>query len=213
MPEAATRVEFELRREALKERGIDTVEDYYAKRADLVHYLTHDWLRLTANKVDRENKNQSKARTLPLWNKIRKAFKRWAGEPPGMSLEPLPKASANVRNLMKQGFGVVQSAARYQGKEINTVGKLLEYAEEYVLDYSLHLKHQSEMETPVQYLLATTETNVRWYCCKSNEVGKAVEFELIDRLDLRKVSVFRDKRLAKQAAVELGLKTWRYVKF
>ena len=37
MPSAATRVEFELRREALKERGIDTVEDYYVKRADLVH--------------------------------------------------------------------------------------------------------------------------------------------------------------------------------
>jgi hypothetical protein len=32
------------------------------------------------------------------------------------------------------------------------------------------------------------------------------------QLDLKKVSVFGDKKSAKYAAVELGLKTWRYVK-
>ena len=142
MPDAATRVEFELRREALKERGIDTVEDYYAKRADLVHYLTHNWLRFTANKVDRENKNQSKARTLPLWNKVRKAFKRWAGEPAGRSLEPLPKGKANVRNLMKQALGVVQAAAGFQGKEIADREGLIAYMNEAVVDYGIHLKQK-----------------------------------------------------------------------
>jgi hypothetical protein len=140
MPSAATRVEFELRRESLKDRGIDTVEDYYAKRADLVAYLTYDWFRFTANKVDRENKNQSKARMLPLWNQVRKAFKNWAGSPPGLPLEPLPKEKANVRNLLKQALGAAQAAARYQGKDINTVGGLLEYLEESALDYGLRIK-------------------------------------------------------------------------
>lgn len=144
MPSAATRVEFELRREALKDRGIDTVEDYYAKRADLIHYLTHNWLRFTANKVDRENKNQSKARTLPLWNKVRKAFKRWAGEPAGRSLEPLPKGRANVRNLIKQLLGVGQAAAEYQGKEIRTVEEFLDYVKSSASDYGIHLKFREK---------------------------------------------------------------------
>ena len=147
MPSAATRVEFELRRDALKDRGIDTVEDYYAKRADLVHYLTHDWLRFTANKVDRENKNQSKARTLPLWNKIRKAFKRWAGEPVGRSLEPLQKGKANVRNLIKQAVGVVLAAARFQGKEITSWEGLIAYMNEVGVDFGIHLRPGKKPKT------------------------------------------------------------------
>lgn len=142
MPEAATRVEFELRRAALKERGVDTVEDYYAKRADLIHYLTTKWLRFTANKVDRENKNQSKARTLPLWNQVRKAFKKWAGEPPGKSLAPLDKEQADVRNLIKQLMGVGQTAAEYQGQTITTVEELLAYIEASTSKYGIKPKER-----------------------------------------------------------------------
>jgi hypothetical protein len=127
IPDCAIRVEFELRRDALKERGIDTVEDYYAKRADLVHYLTTNWLRFTANKVDRENKNQSKARTLPLWNRVRKAFKAWAGNPTGEPLTPLDKEQADVKNLLKQLMGVGQTAAEYQGQKVETIEELLAY--------------------------------------------------------------------------------------
>lgn len=143
MPSAATRVEFELHREALKDRGIDSVEDYYAKRADLVVYLTTQWLRFTANKVDRENKNQSKARTLPLWNKVRKAFKRWAGEPPGLPLEPLPKEKADVRNLIKQALGVAQAAAGFQGKEISDRNTLFEYLKQTAVDYGIRPKKRT----------------------------------------------------------------------
>ena len=140
VPEAATRVEFEIRREALKSRGIDTVEDYYAMRADLIAYLAHDWLRFTANKVDRENKNQSKARTLPLWNQVRKAFKKWAGEPPGKSLDPLPKEQADVRNLLKQLVGVGQTAAEYQGIEIKTIEELLTFTKTSTTKYGIKPK-------------------------------------------------------------------------
>lgn len=143
IPEAATRVEFELRRKAIKERGIDSVEDYFAKRADLIHYLTTKWLRFTANKVDRKNKNQSKAQTLPLWNQVRKAFKNWAGEPPGLSLAPLPKEQADVRNLIKQLLGVGQTAAGYNGKEIETVGELLAYIEASTSKYGIKPKKRN----------------------------------------------------------------------
>ena len=65
----------------------------------------------------------------------------------------------------------------------------------------------------MSYLLATTETKVRWYKCKLNKDGMPVGFDLLGRLDLKKVSVFGDKKSAKHVALKLGLKTWRYVKF
>ncbi len=139
MPFAATRVEFELRREALKDRGIDTVEDYYAKRADLIAYLTHDWLRFTANKVDRENKNQSKTRMLPLWNKVSKAFKNWAGSPLGLTLEPLPKEKADVRNLIKQAVGAITAAAGFQDVKLKNLEEAIDYLKKITADYGIRI--------------------------------------------------------------------------
>lgn len=143
MPSAATRIEFELRRETLKKRGMDSVEDYYAKRADLIDYLTHDWLRFTTDKVDRENKNQSKAKTLPLWKNVQKAFKNWTGEPPGKLLEPLPKEQADVRNLIKQAVGVCKTAAEYQGKNLKSIEDLIEYVKISTSAYGIKLKPQA----------------------------------------------------------------------
>lgn len=62
------------------------------------------------------------------------------------------------------------------------------------------------------YLLATTERTVRWYCIKTDRNGTPDGFGLLERLDLKKVSVFGDKKSAKYAALTVGLKTWRYVK-
>lgn len=140
LPEAATRIEFELRRDALKDRGIDAVEDYYTKRADLVSYLTHEWIRFTTYQVDRENNNQSKAETLPIWLKAREAFLNWTGKPPGRSLAPVPKEEADVRNLIKQAMGVGKTAAEYQGKELNTTEELIAYLQETIMEYGLRLK-------------------------------------------------------------------------
>jgi len=63
------------------------------------------------------------------------------------------------------------------------------------------------------YVLATTETIMRWYRCKTDKNGKVVGYELFDRLDQKRVSYFADKTSAKYAAIAMGLKTWRYVKF
>ncbi|NWK46423.1 hypothetical protein [Ralstonia pickettii] len=62
------------------------------------------------------------------------------------------------------------------------------------------------------YVLATTETVVRWYNFRSNPAPHPGEFELLERLDLSKVPQFGDKETAKSAAQALGLKTWAYVR-
>lgn len=66
------------------------------------------------------------------------------------------------------------------------------------------------------YLLATTETHVRWYVLRLKQPADILnlqegQFELLDYLDLRVVPGFGNKDTAKKAALALGLKTWRYV--
>lgn len=130
IPACAVRVEFEIHREALKERGIDSVGDYYTKRADLVHYLTHDWIRLTETKPDRKNKNQSKAETLGVWKLVQDGFLRFAGGPNGKSLAPLDKEAANVKDLLKQCIGTALTAATHKGRTISSVDDICDFLKE-----------------------------------------------------------------------------------
>lgn len=69
----------------------------------------------------------------------------------------------------------------------------------------------------MSYLLATTETCVRWYVVSLKGPDalaslKPGEFELVDQLNLDLVTGFDNKEAAKRVALALGLKTWRYVK-
>lgn len=68
------------------------------------------------------------------------------------------------------------------------------------------------------YILATTETKVRWYVVplrqpRDIEALQPGQFTLLDHLDLSVVPGFGNKYTAKEVAKAIGLKTWRYVKF
>jgi hypothetical protein len=76
-PECATRVEFQVRREALKRAGIDTVEDFYAMQGSLFKELSSSWYRMTKNDVDRNN--TARAEVSELWGAIQDAFATWTG--------------------------------------------------------------------------------------------------------------------------------------
>jgi hypothetical protein len=64
----------------------------------------------------------------------------------------------------------------------------------------------------MSYVLATTESTVHWYAFAVGSNTKTGSFELLEVLDLKQVPRFPDKAAAKQAALALGLNTWRYVK-
>lgn len=106
-PDAATRVEFQLRREALKELGVDTVEDYFEKRAAIAWKLCTDWFRLTDGPVDR--KHPERSQVLPLWWEVARAFADWAGDSIEVDLSPLPKGAVDLSHLKKQLYGLAQS--------------------------------------------------------------------------------------------------------
>lgn len=108
--DTALRVEFQVRREALKGAGIDGVGDYFRKRKDLVAYLVNDWFRLTAVRPDKANNNTQRAETHPQWLEIVKAFEAWAGA----STEPLRRDRRRTQRdpirLVKQAFGCLLGA-------------------------------------------------------------------------------------------------------
>lgn len=67
-----TRVEIQVRREALKEFAIplDTVRDLKQHSDSLWKYATFEWSRFAAHYVDRENRNQDKARLSMFWTMV-----------------------------------------------------------------------------------------------------------------------------------------------
>lgn len=81
-PSAATRVEFQLRREMLTSAGISSMGDYFRKRAELARYLTHEWFRFTVEPPDRDNNNTARTATHPLWEQVQEGFAAWTGEAP-----------------------------------------------------------------------------------------------------------------------------------
>jgi hypothetical protein len=59
----------------------------------------------------------------------------------------------------------------------------------------------------MSYMIGTTENKVRWYQFDLRG-GKVIALHEV--LDLAQVSLFHDKKSAKDAARNAGLKTWRY---
>jgi len=141
-PQAAIRVEFELRREALKEHGIDTPDDYFCKRADLAAYLCNEWIRFTVDAVDRAN--TTRATVLPLWLTVADGFRAWTGEPAGLLLTPLEPGYVNVEQLERQGVGVLLTAA-VQSFKANNVEQFTEYCGRVVADYLVRANWKREV--------------------------------------------------------------------
>lgn len=61
------------------------------------------------------------------------------------------------------------------------------------------------------WILATTEQQKRWYLYDIN-TPNAGEYQLLEQRDLNRLPLWPDKQAAKEAALALGLKTWRYVR-
>ncbi len=64
----------------------------------------------------------------------------------------------------------------------------------------------------MSYVLATTETVIRWYRFDPRSNDRPISHELLATLDLNLIPQLPDKEAAKRAAEALGLSTWRYIK-
>lgn len=71
-----TRVEFQLRRQYLKEISVDDFSQLITKTQSIWSYLTQDWLRLASRSVDRENRNQDKMPVSSFWLMVQSAYEK-----------------------------------------------------------------------------------------------------------------------------------------
>lgn len=104
----ATRVEYQLRRDKLKELGIDAFEDWLDKRGAVCAHLTTQWFRLVHGPVDRNHANR--APTLPLWERVQQSFAEWTGASDGRELAPLATTPPRPVHLIKQAVGLLLTA-------------------------------------------------------------------------------------------------------
>lgn len=126
VPEFAVRAEFQCSREILRERfAITTIDDLRDKLPSLCEFLTDKWYRLAANPVDRDNRNQSREATHPLWLEVQAAFQEWSTKLP---IKPapverrvfVPKADA----LRKQMWGVCKTLMAVQFRDFQSAREI-----------------------------------------------------------------------------------------
>ena len=128
IPEHATRVEFQLRRDALKsmtfvgalgeEMRIDSLEDYLQCREGVWRYMCR-WFRLTQEVVDENHRDR--ATTLPLWLDVEESFAAWASSPAKAITRAKRTPSADLAGLRAQSLGcmIAEAAAtcdRFDGR-------------------------------------------------------------------------------------------------
>ena len=116
-PEELTRVEFRLRRDALKYLGINTIQDMLEREHAVVDYLTFDWFRLLADEKKSEHGHERRQTLAPVWQEVRDLFFKYF---PG-SVENRKPIDRNIRgrrevkctgeSLVKQAVGCLATAA------------------------------------------------------------------------------------------------------
>ena len=114
LPDSAVRVEFQLRREAVRKAGIKTLKDLSQRVGSLCAYLTHDWFRITARVPDRGNGHQRRFASSALWKHVSSAFQSWTG---GVDLPREAVATKGVpeARLLRQGVGVLSRVLASRG--------------------------------------------------------------------------------------------------
>ena len=105
----AVRVEFQLRNKGLKRHfQVGTIEELFANLGTITKWCTHEWFRISTKKVDRKNKNQSRACTSEFWKQVQEAFRSWTSA--ALPRTPKPRTLVpDLEQLKQQAVGCVSS--------------------------------------------------------------------------------------------------------
>lgn len=138
VPDAATRVEFQLRRSFLTAEKckptegtldrpvIDTVEDYFEHRAAMARYLCRQWVCFFSDGFDR--RRPDRADVAAIWQRVADDFEAWAGRAARRRYEPLTREEVPVSDLIRQAKGCIESAAARCGMVVDTNDDLYYFA-------------------------------------------------------------------------------------
>lgn len=117
-PDAATRVEFQLTREALRERhDVRNLEDLLYKLRSIADWLTMSWFRLT-DEVPDERATQRFGPS-ELWQTVIDAFQAWTG-PEVLKRYKRTEINVDAERMAAQAVGCVAKTLALQGAVIET---------------------------------------------------------------------------------------------
>ncbi|VAX40595.1 hypothetical protein MNBD_PLANCTO02-488 [hydrothermal vent metagenome] len=118
----AIRVEFQIRRDALRDKhSIITYDDLVKKRASLAIWLTYNWFRITETESDPNH--TERFGPSEFWQKVINAFANWTGQP----IEERTKRiiiGADASHLIAQAIGCLNAAIAAKGICPNDVKEL-----------------------------------------------------------------------------------------
>ena len=130
-----SRIEFQLRREALKEFNVDSMADYLSRRAQIAEYLVGKWFRLAEAEVDRTN--TSREGLSELWQQIAEAFRDAFGRGVGAASRVVRRcydAKANAAQAIGNAIAyLVAAGGGNVADERDLVGKLCFMMDEHVM--------------------------------------------------------------------------------
>lgn len=139
IPGHATRVEFQIRRDYLKEfkfeeiretngeltegrkekfvveRSIDSPEDWIRERGRVLEYLASEWFRFTETEPDAKNGNQSRADDWSVWTIVRESLVACAGGC-WLPIARTVRKQVDKKHLRCQGRGVMLSLFALSGR-------------------------------------------------------------------------------------------------
>lgn len=150
VPEFAVRVEFQLRRDELREMwSIDDVRDLFDKLPQMAKELTEDWLRFTESPVDRDNNHQSRAETWEGWLRVQRLFAE-VFAPNGVEAPRAEQHRPSATKLLRQAWGCLKSACAVLGVQPRDAGELFVQLESRLhsvmeRDWWLQLQRRAEL--------------------------------------------------------------------
>jgi len=159
-PEHALRVEFQLRRPALKELGINTMGDFWAKGGSLAKYLTADWFRILDEVPDAKNNHQTRTATAPEWQAVQKAFEEWLRKPRKEVQRQKRGFCKDPIRLVKQASGCMMGAVIDLCQEMHMNREEFRDHVHEVLDWGVD--QMSDAEFREKYTSKTAKRLVPW---------------------------------------------------
>lgn len=121
VPGEVTRVEFELKREALKTLEVDTLDDLESKAAAICEYLTTQWMRFVVGGVDRTHTTREEVHAL--WKRVQEGFRQKLGRVCA-AVRHIVRGASDVSALVKQAAGCMLSVAAIRGKRVHMLDDL-----------------------------------------------------------------------------------------
>lgn len=107
-PVAVTRFEWQLRRDVLREFGIDTWKDWVRERGRVMRYLNERWFRLTA--IPNHGSNTVRFFVHALWAAVAAAFQRVVGVGDAVAVRRRGAVDIRVDGRVRQALGCLVSA-------------------------------------------------------------------------------------------------------